>query len=41
MGHWCEPSHTAQLSLATPPWLGVMSTGDGSTIAMKEMVSSA
>jgi len=35
-------SHPGQLSLAIPPWVGVMSTGDGLlAITREEMASSA
>jgi len=35
------PDHSGQLSLAIPPWIGAMSTGDGFRNTGKETGSSA
>jgi len=33
--------HTGQLSLASPPWIGRMSTGDGRLAATREETASS
>jgi len=36
-----HPGHSGPLSLAIPPWVGAMSTGDGFATAEEETASSA